>query len=64
MPRGNEDAEKLGMLWIRDMDEKLRDKPKRKYIIIYHYALSQNNNGFEFLNDLYKKLPLQYYAML
>lgn len=42
----------------------IRENLKRKYTIIYYNGLTESNEPFAFLRNIYRKLPIQYYALL
>lgn len=52
------------LLWISRMDELIRKSLKMRFTIIYFHSMSNTIDTFLFIRDSFKKLPIQYYALL
>ena len=64
MPEQEELQSKFYLLWIRLLDEVLRDYIGKKYTIVYYHCLCESSMPYNFLAVVFKKLPMYYYAML
>jgi hypothetical protein len=41
-----------------------RNNITKRYSVIYYHGMSNNLTPFVFIRDTFKKLPIQYYALL
>lgn len=41
-----------------------RNNINRKYTVIYYHSMATSLTPFVFIRDMFKKLPIQYYALL
>lgn len=41
-----------------------RSNIHRKYTVLYYHSMASSLTPFVFIRDMFKKLPIQYYALL
>ena len=64
MSLSEEEMYRVYLLWISRMDELIRKNLRMRFAIVYFHSMSNTLNTFLFLKDIFKKLPIQYYALL
>lgn len=64
MNLNDEELNRVYLLWIARMDELLRKNLKLRYTIVYFHSMSNSISPFLFIKDTFKKLPIQYYALV
>lgn len=64
MNLSEEEMYRVYLLWISRMDELIRKNLKMRYTIVYFHSMSNKITTFLFIKDIFKKLPIQYYALV
>lgn len=64
MKLNDEELFRVYLLWISKMDELMRKNLKMRFTVVYFHSMSNSISTFLFIKDCFKKLPIQYYAML